>query len=34
MSKLVTAIFHSRAAAEMAVDELTRAGFAPEDVSS
>ena len=33
MSKLVTAIFHSRAAAEMAVDELTRAGFAPEDVS-
>ena len=33
MSKLVTAIFNSRAAAEMAVEELTRAGFAPEDVS-
>lgn len=33
MSKLVTAIFHSRSAAEMAVDELTRAGFAPEDIS-
>lgn len=33
MSKLVTAIFHSRPAAEMAVDELNRAGFAPEDVS-
>ena len=33
MSKLVTAIFHSRSAAEMAVDELNRAGFAPEDVS-
>ena len=33
MSKLVTAIFHSRSSAEAAADELTRAGFAPEDVS-
>jgi hypothetical protein len=33
VSKLVTAIFNSRTAAEMAVDELIRAGFAPEDVS-
>lgn len=33
MSKLVTAIFHSRSSAEMAVDELSRAGFAPEDIS-
>jgi hypothetical protein len=33
VSKLVTAIFHSRSAAEAAVDELIRAGFAPEDIS-
>jgi len=33
MSKLVTAIFSSRSAAEMAVEELMRSGFASEDVS-
>ena len=33
MSKLVTGIFHSRSAAEMAVDELTKAGIAQEDIS-
>lgn len=33
MSKLVTAIFHTRSTAEMAVEELTKAGFAPEDIS-
>lgn len=33
MSTLVTGIFSSRAAAEHAADELTRAGFAADDVS-
>ena len=33
MSKLITGIFTSRSRAEQAVDELMRAGFAPEDVS-
>jgi hypothetical protein len=33
MSKLVTGIFHSRESAEMAADELVKAGFAPDDVS-
>ncbi|HLQ66385.1 MAG TPA: general stress protein [Candidatus Limnocylindrales bacterium] len=33
MSKLVTAIFNSRSQAEMAVDELTKAGFSRDDIS-
>jgi hypothetical protein len=33
MSHLVTGIFHSRAAAERAADELTNAGFASNDIS-
>ena len=33
MSKLVTGIFHSRESAELASEELIRAGFAPEDIS-
>jgi len=33
MSKLITGIYNSRDKAEQAVDELIRAGFAPEDVS-
>ena len=33
MSKLVTGIFQSRESAELASEELIRAGFAPEDIS-
>lgn len=33
MSKLVTAIFNSRTAAEQAVDELVKSGFSREDIS-
>ena len=33
MSKLITGIFSTRSRAEQAVDELIRAGYAPEDVS-
>jgi len=33
MSKLITGLFNTRARAEQAADELTRAGFAPEDIS-
>ena len=33
MSKLVTAIFNSRSAAEQAVEELIKSGFAREDIS-
>ncbi len=33
MSNLVTAIFNSRSQAEMAVDELLKAGFSRDDVS-
>ena len=33
MSKLVTGIFHSRESAEMAAEELVKAGFAPDDIS-
>jgi hypothetical protein len=33
VSKLVTAIFNSRSQAEMAVDELLKAGFSRDDIS-
>lgn len=33
MSKLITGIFHSRAAAEEAVEQLVDAGFARDDIS-
>ena len=33
MANIVTGVFHSRAAAESAADELVRSGYSPEDIS-
>ena len=33
MAKLITGLFHSRESAELAAEELVKAGFAPDDIS-